>query len=180
MTVLGALIISAGVFVTWVITANDVIGFGVYQNSTVVRIDQIDQNYVKNEVHRTVADDLKRKTEEARDLQAKLDASTAQEARLSELVRFERQNSQARAIACQAINSRIISVKSEQNSIESSIARRYRPTGIWEAPSKDVPLEDALNSDRRYSSLLQEQILELTREMRAACGYLSPLQETGI
>ncbi|MCF3470377.1 hypothetical protein [Stenotrophomonas maltophilia] len=177
--VLGALIMSATLFVTWIVTANNVLGFGIYQNSTVTRLDQIDQNYVKNSVHQAVVSELTAKTNDAKQLQTRLDASTAQAQRLSEQLNSERQNAQARAVACMGLNNRVAQVRSEQVVLERSIAQRYRTNGIFQAPSKDVPLETALESDRRYSMMLQEQILELTRGMRDMCGYPPQPQESG-
>ena len=165
--------------VVWAVNVNNFFGFGMYQNSTVERIDKIEEKYVKREAHQDLKEDWKAKAGEIKQLQADLAASGSEVARLRELVRFERQNSQARAIACQSMNDRVASVKRQQESLEQSIAIRYRPTGLFQAPSKDVPLEDALSSDRRYSLMLQEQILELTREMRGACGYLSLQAELG-
>lgn len=169
---------SVALFVTWLATANNVLGFGVYQNSTVTRTDQIDQNYVKNSVHQGVVDDLNTKKAEASLFKSQLVDANAKAASLYAQLTIERQNSQARAVACEALNRRITDVKSEQVSLERSIAIRYRPNGIFQAPSKDVSLETALESDRRYSMMLQEQILEITKEMRSTCGYPPVAQES--
>lgn len=167
----GAVLAGSGMVATWFFTANNILGFGIYQNSTIERIDKIEELYVRRGSYNELKELLKTSIDDSKDLQNQLANESTKVAHLTDLLNIERQNGQARAIACQRLANSISFAKNQQDSLEQSIALRYRPSGIFQAPSKDVPLEDAQNSDRRYSQMLQQQILEFTREMHLACGY---------